>query len=216
MTMARQDTSALMALERSSFFPGIALSSPRAHSHRRILRRRHLLCGISGLCRHRLSGEDVTKARRNFRPSLRAAHRATGASALVCRLVVTAMSHPFIPLFLAEQYAAQDGARRLLRASNIVLALNNDEYLAEGCVQSFVHTWSLGLRSVLTDLSQAIYFFHRERTSTKSNYAVTTVALLSVLSFCDMRITQLVLLGIRFLPATRQISELGCGVVSSS
>lgn len=136
--------------------------------------------------------------------------------ALVCCLVVTAIVGTlFIPSSWLSNMLPKTGLAAFFGVSNIVLALNNDEYFSpRASFNPFVHTWSLGVEEQFYLIFPVlIYFFHRERDDTKSNHAATIVALLSVLSFaiCGLLTWYRWEYAFYLLPA--RFWELGCGVV---
>jgi len=136
--------------------------------------------------------------------------------ALVVCLVVTAIVGTlFIPSSWLSNMLAKTGLAAFFGGSNIVLALNNDEYFSpRAAFNPFVHTWSLGVEEQFYLLFPIlIYFFHHERPSAKTTRAVAVISALSVISFalCGLMTWYRWEYAFYLIPA--RFWELGAGVV---
>lgn len=136
--------------------------------------------------------------------------------ALVFCLVVTAVVGTlFIPSSWLSNMLAKTGLAAFFGGSNIVLALNNDEYFSpRAAFNPFVHTWSLGVEEQFYLLFPIlIYFFHHERPGAKTTRAVAVISALSVISFalCGLMTWYRWEYAFYLIPA--RFWELGAGVV---
>lgn len=135
--------------------------------------------------------------------------------ALVWCLVVTAIVGTlFIPSSWLSNMLPKTGLAAFFGGSNIILALNNDDYFSpRAAFNPYVHTWSLGVEEQFYLIFPfLIYFFHQERENT-STRAVTVIGLLSVLSFAICGLLTWYRWEYAFYLIPARFWELGSGVV---
>lgn len=137
--------------------------------------------------------------------------------ALLCCLLATALARTlFIPAAWLSSFINQVGEAAFFGLSNIVLALNTDDYFSpKAAFNPFVHTWSLGVEEQFYLVFPfLIYFFHAGRgEADRRNKAAIVIGLLSIASFaaCGVLLRYRWEYAFYLLPA--RFWELGCGVV---
>ena len=136
--------------------------------------------------------------------------------ALIFCLVVTGLARTlFIPSAWLSDLVNKTGFAAFFGLSNLVLALNTDEYFSpRAAFNPFVHTWSLGVEEQFYLIFPfLVYYFYGNDSNSRRRTGAVVVGLLCVLSFVACGVLSWFRWEYAFYLLPARFWELGCGVL---
>ncbi|WP_342359346.1 acyltransferase family protein [Terrarubrum flagellatum] len=132
---------------------------------------------------------------------------------IVCLAATALLSVLFIPSSWLSSSLSETGIAAFFGFSNIVLALNSDEYFSpRATFNPFVHTWSLGVEEQFYLIFPFLIYFFGDRSGRGKNGAFLPVALLSLLSLIACGLLTLKRWEYAFYLPIARFWEMGAGV----